>query len=60
MSLLGEGIIDYKKFLDQLVDRDCYASLEWFGSSPFKVLEKEITWLHQHQESMLAGQFGMH
>ncbi|MNZ32080.1 3-dehydroshikimate dehydratase [compost metagenome] len=60
MSLLGEGLIDYKKFLDQLGDRDLFASLEWFGSSPFKVLEKEITWLHQQQKSVVAGKFGIH
>lgn len=47
MSILHDGIIDYREVLKRIVNRDCYAALEWFGPAPLTVLEQEITWLQQ-------------
>lgn len=49
MVLLKDGVVDYKSLMEQALEMDCYASIEWFGPSPLKVLGEEIRWLRQLQ-----------
>jgi 3-dehydroshikimate dehydratase len=51
MTRLADGVIDYGRLLSAMQEEanaaDLYASVEWFGDHPSRVLRKEIAWLRQ-------------
>ncbi|MHA6482894.1 sugar phosphate isomerase/epimerase family protein [Paenibacillus sp. strain BS8-2] len=51
MTRLGDGVIAYDRLLsamqDELEAENLFASVEWFGDHPSRVLRKEIAWLRQ-------------
>ncbi|WP_232697669.1 sugar phosphate isomerase/epimerase family protein [Brevibacillus daliensis] len=47
MVSLGTGVVDYGSILETISDTKYFASIEWFGQSPARVLEEEMEWLRR-------------
>ncbi|MFC4098560.1 sugar phosphate isomerase/epimerase family protein [Paenibacillus xanthanilyticus] len=45
MVPLSQGALDYAPILAAIRDSDLFASLEWFGGEPFRVLEEDRDWI---------------
>ncbi|MCR2807144.1 sugar phosphate isomerase/epimerase family protein [Paenibacillus soyae] len=47
MVPLAQGFLDYRKVAEEAARIDCFASLEWFGPSPFEALSVDVAWLRK-------------
>ncbi|MFF0827142.1 sugar phosphate isomerase/epimerase family protein [Brevibacillus sp. NPDC003359] len=47
MVPLSEGVVDYGPIVEKIADTDLFASIEWFGHSPQRVLVDEVEWLRK-------------
>ncbi|MFB9325757.1 sugar phosphate isomerase/epimerase family protein [Paenibacillus aurantiacus] len=45
MVPLSQGALDYAPILEAIRDSELFASLEWFGGEPFRVLEEDRGWI---------------
>ncbi|WP_426449559.1 sugar phosphate isomerase/epimerase family protein [Paenibacillus sp. S-38] len=55
MVPLREGVVDYRPILEAIRETDHYASLEWFGPDPARVLAEEMQWLREELPVAMAG-----
>jgi 3-dehydroshikimate dehydratase len=59
MTRLGDGVIAYDRLLSAMQAEadaeELYASVEWFGDQPSRVLRKEIAWLRQFNRAGTAA-----
>ncbi|OAS14664.1 sugar phosphate isomerase/epimerase family protein [Paenibacillus oryzisoli] len=46
MVSLENGAVNYRPIIDRISQSGKFASLEWFGADPIRVLKEEIGWLH--------------
>ncbi|KRF07126.1 3-dehydroshikimate dehydratase [Paenibacillus sp. Soil766] len=46
MVSLENGAVNYRPIIDRISQSGKFASLEWFGADPMRVLKEEIGWLH--------------
>ncbi|AUM63803.1 sugar phosphate isomerase/epimerase [Brevibacillus laterosporus] len=44
---LAYGAVDYSSILEVIAKTEYFASIEWFGPNPAKVLREEMRWLRQ-------------
>ncbi|MNR65718.1 3-dehydroshikimate dehydratase [compost metagenome] len=47
MVSLGNGAVNYRPIIDRISQSGKFASLEWFGADPMRVLKEDIGWLQE-------------
>ncbi|MDQ1914162.1 sugar phosphate isomerase/epimerase family protein [Paenibacillus sp. GD4] len=54
MAALGDGAVNYREILRHVGQSGKFASLEWFGASPFTRLSTDLQWLRQQLNQATA------
>ncbi|MCM3747836.1 sugar phosphate isomerase/epimerase [Paenibacillus pasadenensis] len=52
MVALDQGAVPYRAIIDRISRSGKFASLEWFGPDPARVLKEEINWLHKRMNQL--------
>ncbi|MED4601808.1 TIM barrel protein [Paenibacillus validus] len=54
MVSLANGAVDYRRIIDRIGSSGKFASLEWFGAEPGRMLSGEIGWLRRRLDRLYA------